>query len=607
MPQQHLNDRAGNDDGFEAKTCSTRAGTGTKSISGPGDAGAAQRLVDESLPLPQPSPLFAARTPNDGPRALAVLVSRAMNVTVDDSAPELRWTGDWTVLSQRTARAARGRSWHFGTRETTAASSSAALEMAYTFNGTGVWLFGATVPKASLLPRFKQTRLAFTLDGVPQGGFELSPKEDAFEFDVLFFGSGDLEDGTHTLKVAAMPGSVVIVDRVVVATSDQSPATPSVTTLTSPTNQPTPTHKRGLSQSASVTLAVVIPIIVALFAVALIWLYLRRRWRREDEAARRVRADNHKPHRHRSVALPPPVVARGLGRGRGPAPAPAPAVAPGPPVSMHHSAHIASYHSGATGVLAAAQRFYGAMHSAWPFPPSSHEPSHVASDEPRPRRHRTSRSPRSPNSSGQWISVSRRVSRNVDDAAGAALTAPEDDLGEGPSNRRDSHPSAASRKSSRGPWPSRHRLSGVHSALPNVQESGEHRHGHGKAHSIATSASFPESVGRVLVAPPPAPPLALQKPRRSGSMSPEPPGSSRRPGALSDDSTPLTLLESPHGSSRRVTAGHTPSSPSSPPPVALSPHRTLGRRVSRPLPVPPGPYPPDEPPMTDGPVAGTKQ
>lgn len=488
--------------------------------------------------------------------------------------------------------------------------------MSFAFNGTGIWVYGVTIPTSTLLPKVRNTLLSITLDGVRRGDFTWRPSQDSsFHFDTLFFGQGNLGPEPHTLTVSALPDSFAIIDRLVVQQECASSASsafgatdlpcrpvPSSTASDGATQSDSSTggpsapviRARGLSQTTSVVLAVVIPISVAFIAVIIIYFYLRARWRKEDAERRRSRMlQNLPPQKPRSA--PVPVPANYLVHSGG--------------SDSRPSAHIASYHSGGNGILAAANRAYGAMHSVWPWAPSSHEPSNIAPEEA-PRRHRS----RSAGSSTNFISVSRRGSRHV--AAGAADA--------GPSNYRDSQLPGSSRRASRGPWPN-NRLSALVSALPGVHETPR------TSPSVATSVSRAESAGRVLVAPPPRP-VEVQRVRsqqryttespQPGSTSAQPPESSRPASDPSSDAeTPLTLLAAPRdnppideetlpssGIMTLVNALGPPAAmaPTSPPPVASSPD-SFGRRVSRPLPVPPGPHPPNERPITSGPRVGTKQ
>jgi hypothetical protein len=90
--------------------------------------------------------------------------------------------------------------------------------MAVDFNGTGIVVYGITLPSGNLLPPVKTTALSFTLDGIQQSVFEFTPQPDDldFTFNVPFFSRSDLTPGRHSLRATAIPDCFTIIDYVVV-------------------------------------------------------------------------------------------------------------------------------------------------------------------------------------------------------------------------------------------------------------------------------------------------------------------------------------------------------------------------------------------------------
>ncbi|EJD50583.1 hypothetical protein AURDEDRAFT_112191 [Auricularia subglabra TFB-10046 SS5] len=341
----------------------------------------------------------------------------AQNVNVDDL--DLTYSAGWKASAEcdgcsaaptaEQMRFVNKGTWHDAARQT----DGDPVTMTYTFEGTGVTVYGITVNGTSARPIIKNVDLVFSINDAQAGAYTYTPDATVtdYHFNVPFFNKQDLPSGQHTLKMELQPHSFVLVDYLVYTKEAAVKPDPTTTTpnpgstppadsdpngdsSNDPTNGGNDTNNNdngasnsfagsedashstggaqlpgpsstsngggGLSTQTAITLAVLIPILVAVVVIAAFFWWLRRRSAKRQEeflAAAQI--------------PPPPEFYGGPG---------------GPPT-------IASYHPGSPSAamqynpyVAAAPMHGGSgyvnpSHPTYPFAPSSHVPSSVTDED----------------------------------------------------------------------------------------------------------------------------------------------------------------------------------------------------------------------------------
>lgn len=350
----------------------------------------------------------------------------AQNVNVDDL--DLTFSAGWKASADcdgcsaaptaEQMRFVNKGTWHDAARQT----DGDPVTMSYTFEGTGVTVFGITVNGTSARPVIKNVDLVFSINDTQAGAYTYTPDSTVtdYHFNVPFFNKQDLPNGRHALKMELQPHSFVLLDYLVYTkaaavkpdpdpstTSPNPGATPPAdndgnSSNDDPTNGgnggnggndnnnnnnnggsdslvgpgasedgshstgaaqlPGPSSTSGgggLSTQTAITLAVLIPILVAVVVIAGFFWWLRRRSaKRQAEVLA-------------AAQIPPPPEFYG-----GPG---------GPPT-------IASYHPGSPSGGMQYNPYVGApmhpgsayvnpSHPSYPFAPSSHVPSSVTDED----------------------------------------------------------------------------------------------------------------------------------------------------------------------------------------------------------------------------------
>ncbi|KAH7096345.1 hypothetical protein BKA62DRAFT_512590 [Auriculariales sp. MPI-PUGE-AT-0066] len=216
----------------------------------------------------------------------------SVNVTIDDSDPAITYNGAWVfqacaacnvnpssaVLSQLW-----GTTFHAATR---VSDEDTPKEAVFTFNGTSVYLFGATLASAAR-PLVRDADMSFFVDNVYAGEFKRTAGTHD-EANVQLFVQNNLSSSEHTLLVKLNANSVAVLDYLVYeeatdAVSSEYKTNVSFSSSSSATTTvlpPTADEVAPVSNRVRVT-AIVITVFFLLVIMAAVVIWMRRKQRRE--------------------------------------------------------------------------------------------------------------------------------------------------------------------------------------------------------------------------------------------------------------------------------------------------------------------------------------